>query len=101
MKVLVIGGTGLISTAIVDQLIARGDEVVIYNRGQTPRRIPASVPVIVGDRSNHAAFEAEMQKHQFDAVIDMVAYSPDDPPSLLRAFRGRARHLLVCSTVCV
>jgi nucleoside-diphosphate-sugar epimerase len=101
MKVLVIGGTGLISTAIVDQLAARGDEVAVFNRGKTVKRIPASVPVIVGDRSNYPAFEAEMQKHRFDAVIDMVAYSPDNADSLLRAFRGRTRHLVVCSTVCV
>ena len=32
MKVLLIGGTGLISTAIVDQLVQRGDEVTVFNR---------------------------------------------------------------------
>jgi nucleoside-diphosphate-sugar epimerase len=55
MKVLIIGGTGLISTAIVDQLVARGDEVALFNRGQTPRRIAASVPVIRGDRWDYPA----------------------------------------------
>ena len=40
MKVLIIGGTGLISTAIVNQLVERGDEVTVYNRGMTPWRIP-------------------------------------------------------------
>ena len=34
MRVLIIGGTGLISTAITRTLIARGDAVVLYNRGQ-------------------------------------------------------------------
>jgi nucleoside-diphosphate-sugar epimerase len=101
MKVLVLGGTGLISTAIVDQLVARGDEVTVFNRGQTPRRIPESVPVIHGDRGDHRAFETEMSKHRFDAVIDMVAFAPEDADSLLRAFAGRAGHLVVCSTVCV
>jgi nucleoside-diphosphate-sugar epimerase len=101
MKVLIIGGTGLISTAIVDQLVARGDEVVVYNRGRTPRRIPASVPVIPGDRWDYPAFEAEMAKHRFDAVIDMVAFAPENAASLLRAFSGRASQIVVCSTVCV
>ena len=101
MKVLVIGGTGLISTAIVDQLVARGDEVTVFNRGRTPRRIPSGVPVIRGDRWDYPAFEAEMSRHRFDAVIDMVAFAPENAGSLLRAFAGRARHLVVCSTVCV
>jgi len=101
MNVLILGGTGLISTAIVDQLVARGDEVVLFNRGKTPRRIPASVPVIHGDRWDYPAFEAEMAKHRFDAVIDMVAFAPENAGSLLRAFTGRVRHLVLCSTVCV
>ena len=35
MRILIIGGTGLISTAIVDQLLERGDDVTIFNRGVT------------------------------------------------------------------
>ena len=35
MRVLIIGGTGLINTAITRCLIARGDAVTVYNRGQT------------------------------------------------------------------
>lgn len=40
MKVLVIGGTGLISTFIVKELAARGDDVTVFNRGVTEKRIP-------------------------------------------------------------
>jgi nucleoside-diphosphate-sugar epimerase len=101
MRVLIIGGTGLISTAIVDQLAARGDDVVVFNRGQTRPRIPSSVPVIHGDRWDYPAFEAEMMKHRFDAVIDMVAFDPENARSLLRAFTGRVGQIVVCSTVCV
>jgi len=101
MKVLLIGGTGLISTAIVDQLAARGDEVTVFNRGVTPWRIPKAVRVIHGDRWKAPEFEKEMAKHSFDAVIDMVAFAPENADSLLRAFTGRVQHLVVCSTVCV
>lgn len=101
MKVLLIGGTGLISTAIVDQLIARGDEVTVFNRGVSEWRIPKSVKVIHGDRWKAAEFEAQMGPLSFDAVIDMVAFAPENADSLLRAFTGRVKHLVVCSTVCV
>ena len=101
MKVLLIGGTGLISTAIVDQLVERGDEVTVFNRGVTEWRIPKNVKVIQGDRWKYPEFEQEMAGHSFDAVIDMVAFAPENADSLLRAFTGRAKHLVVCSTVCV
>ena len=40
MRVLIIGGTGLISTAITRALVGRGDAVTLYNRGQTEADIP-------------------------------------------------------------
>jgi nucleoside-diphosphate-sugar epimerase len=101
MKVLLIGGTGLISTAIVTQLVERGDEVTVYNRGVTPWRIPKSVKEIKGNRWDAPAFEGQMKDVKVDAVIDMVAFAPENADSLLRAFTGRAKHLVVCSTVCV
>jgi uncharacterized protein YbjT (DUF2867 family) len=36
MRILVIGGTSLISTAIVAELFARGDGVTVFNRGNRP-----------------------------------------------------------------
>jgi nucleoside-diphosphate-sugar epimerase len=105
MHVLIIGGTGLISTAIVEQLLERGDQVTLFNRGLSEARFTAGnegrISTLRGDRSDFAAFEAEMARHSFDAVIDMVAFAPAEAESLLRAFRGRARQLVVCSTVCV
>lgn len=101
MKVLLIGGTGLISTAIVDQLVQRGDEVTVFNRGLSEWRIPQNVTVIHGDRWKTSEFEKEMSRHSFDAVIDMVAFAPENAESLLRAFTGRVQQIVVCSTVCV
>ncbi len=101
MKVLIIGGTGLISTSIVNQLVLRGDDVTVYNRGITERRIPGSVKVITGDRWKYGEFENQMKNYTFDAVIDMVAFDPENARSVLRAFSGRTGHIVVCSTVCV
>jgi len=101
MKVLVVGGTGLISTSIVQQLLDRGDDVTVFNRGVSEKRFKGTVKELHGDRGDAPAFEAEMAKHEWDAVIDMVEYHPDNARSVLRAFQGRAKHLVVCSTVCV
>jgi nucleoside-diphosphate-sugar epimerase len=100
MKVLIIGGTGLISTAISRELLARGYDLTLYNRGQTPSRIPAGARYLSGDRNDFPAFERQMgEAGTFDCVIDMVCFAPDQAESDVRAFRGRTGHLIFCSTV--
>jgi nucleoside-diphosphate-sugar epimerase len=100
MKVLIIGGTGLISTAITRYLIERGDEVTLYNRGTTEARIPVGSTLIRGDRKAYAAFEAQMAgAGSFDCVIDMICFLPEEAESAIRAFKGRVGHFIICSTV--
>jgi nucleoside-diphosphate-sugar epimerase len=100
MKVLVLGGTGLISTAITQQLLARGDQVTHFNRGQSPVRFEGHVQTITGNRRDLPAFEAQMAAAgEFDAVIDMICFTPDEAHSAVRAFRGRAGQFIFCSTV--
>jgi nucleoside-diphosphate-sugar epimerase len=102
MRILIIGGTGLISTAITRQLLDRGDDVTLFNRGKTESRIPEGARMLLGDRTKYAAFEAQMaEEAKFDCVIDMVGFVPKDARSLVRAFKGRVGHLIFCSTVCV
>ena len=100
MRVLIIGGTGLISTAITRFLVERGDDVTLYNRGQTEADIPEGYNTIIGNRKDYAAFEAQMgEAGSFDAVIDMIGFVPADVESAMRAFRGRTGHFIFCSTV--
>ena len=100
MKVLIIGGTGLISTGITRLLLQRGFEVTHFNRGKRSCEFDGQVGFVTGDRYIHAAFEASVAGlPAFDAVIDMIGYEPDDVRSLIRAFGGRCGHLIFCSTV--
>jgi len=100
MKILIIGGTGLISTPLTHFLLERGDEVTLYNRGATPSRVPPETNVVQGDRQRYAEFEAQMHAlGHFDCVIDMVGYAPEDADSAVRAFHGRVGQFIFCSTV--
>ena len=102
MRVLIIGGTGNISTATTRELLGRGVEVTIYNRDRTRSTapIPAGVRRIAGDRADRAAFERQMAAAgPFDAVLDMICFTSEDAESTVRAFRGRADQLIFCSTV--
>ena len=100
MNTLIIGGTGLISSAITRFLLDRGDSLTLYNRGVSDVPIPAGARIIRGDRREHAVFEAQVAAlGRFDCVIDMVGYEPADAHSLIRAFRGQVGQLIFCSTV--
>ncbi|MGD2155564.1 MAG: NAD-dependent epimerase/dehydratase family protein [Anaerolineales bacterium] len=100
MKVLIIGGTGIISTAITRELLARGEDVTLYNRGITPSLIPEGAKRIFGNRREYTNFERQMAEGEpFDCVIDMMCFIPEDAESLVRAFAGRIRQLIFCSTV--
>jgi len=100
MRILIIGGTGIISTGITRLLIERGDEVVLYNRGLRPSQVEGSYTTITGDRKAFTSFEKQVQEAgTFDCVIDMVCYLPEEAESAVRTFKGRTGQYIFCSTV--
>lgn len=100
MRVVIIGGTGLISTGIVKHLHARGAKIFMFNRGQRENTLDADVTHISGDRNDFAVFEKHFRQERFDVVIDMICFSPEHAESDVRAFGGRCEQLIFCSTVC-
>jgi nucleoside-diphosphate-sugar epimerase len=100
MRILIVGGTGIISTGITRLLIERGDDVVLYNRGLRPSLVEGNSTTITGDRKEFSNFENQMQEAgTFDCVIDMVCYLPEEAESAIRAFKGRTGQYIFCSTV--
>lgn len=97
---LLLGGTGLISTAIVPHLQARGIDVTVFNRGLRTKTVPAGVRVIEGDRDDADAL-ARAASNRFDVVIDMICYVPEQAEASIRAFAGRCEQLMFCSTAAV
>ncbi len=101
MKVLIIGGSGNISTAITRYLVERGEDVTIYNRN-ADKNIEKTLNCkhIFGDRTDFLRFEASIKEAgNFDCVIDMICYHPPEAESDLRAFMGHVGQFIFCSTV--
>ncbi len=103
MKTLIIGGSGLISTAITRQVVDRGDDLILYNRGHTPLRVDGdTITVIRGDRTDYARFEDQLAAlGPLDSVIDMVCFDPTEAESAIRACQGRVEQYIFCSSVTV
>jgi nucleoside-diphosphate-sugar epimerase len=101
MRVLVLGGTGLISTAIVQRLLDTNHQPILFNRGQTSARFQGDVETITGDRQDLDAFAQTIAGVEADAVIDMITFTPETAANAVEVFTGRVEHYLFCSTVCV
>ena len=70
-RVLVIGGTQLIGRALVEQLLARGDAVVLMHRSNsTP--FGDRVTAIQCDRNDTVAVQSALAGERFDVVYDNV-----------------------------
>ena len=87
MKVLFIGGTGLISSACTQLAVERGVDLFLLNRGSHPDRAFGATPIIA-DLRDEAAVERALAGHRFDAVVDWIAFTPDDIERDLRLFRA-------------
>lgn len=99
MKVLLIGGTGLISTGIVKHLLERNAEVTMFNRGERENTLPQGVRVIKGDRNDLASM-AQCNQGNFDVVIDMICFTPEQAKVTIDTFKNRCEQMIFCSTVC-
>jgi nucleoside-diphosphate-sugar epimerase len=76
MKVLFIGGTGNISTAVSRLAAAKGIELYLLNRGRRKVDIPG-VNEIRADIADVAAVREAIAGHRWDCVADFIAYTPD------------------------
>ena len=96
MNLLVVGGTGFLSSALVEEGLAAGHDVTVVTRGRRP--VPDGVRRIVADRADRDAFRAAVQTETFDAVLDAICYTPDDARQDVDCFAGRAGRLVMIST---
>ncbi len=99
MKVLILGGTGVISRAIVAQLLSQNHEVGVFNRGNNPLPFMKDVQHIVGDRLDRDAFKSRLRKETFDAVIDMICFNEADAKSTVETFRNNSDQIVFCSSI--
>lgn len=99
MKVLFIGGTGIISSACGDLAVARGMDLYLLNRGQTTKRpFPPSATLLQADINDRAAVTAVLANHTFDVVVDFIAFTPEHVERDLALFRGRVGQYIFISS---
>jgi len=101
MKILFIGGTGVISSASVQLAADRGMEVVLLNRGATKRPVPENTTIIHGDIRKPEEIKSLVRDMTFDVVVDWVAFEPQHIETDLKLFRGKTDQYIFISSASV
>ncbi|MCA9918758.1 MAG: SDR family oxidoreductase [Anaerolineales bacterium] len=98
MKILFIGGTGIISSACSELALARGYDLTLLNRAQSHRPIPDGARQIQADIRNLAAAKEALADEHFDVVVNWVAFTPEHIATDLELFNGRTGQYVFISS---
>src|SRR5215211_7291297 len=97
MRVLFIGGTGFISAAVSRLAVAEGFDLHLLNRGLRGAP-PAGARGLTADINKPEEVSAALRGLHFDAVVNWVAYTPEDIERDLSLFRGRVGQYVFISS---
>jgi nucleoside-diphosphate-sugar epimerase len=100
MKVLFIGGTGNISSAVSKLALKHGIELYHLNRGTRKVNIPGVINII-GDIHNPDTLPQELFKHQWDAVVNWIAFDETDIEKDIKLFQEKTKQYIFISSASV
>jgi len=122
MKVLIIGGTGTISTDVTKHCVSKGWDVTLLNRGKNnnalcafcypdsrlgkdsvsyvTNKLPEGANLWQMDINDEAAVKARLKEYGtvFDVVVNFINYSVDEIERDIRLFSGRTHQYIFIST---
>lgn len=98
MKILFIGGTGTISTAISKQLAALGHELYLINRGNRNSELPENINFITVVVNDEAAVAEKIKDMSFDSVCDFIGFVPEQLERDYRLFKGKTKQFMYISS---
>lgn len=98
MKILIIGGTGTISTAISKKLAESGHDLYLLNRGNSNSALPSSIKFISADINNEADAAEKLSGMSFDVVCDFIGFVKSQLERDFRLFSGKTKQFVYISS---
>jgi nucleoside-diphosphate-sugar epimerase len=99
LRVLFIGGTGVISAAAAERAVAVGHRLTILNRGSQTLRPPSEgAEVLKGDIRDTASVHAALDNRTFDVVVEFVAFTADHVTADIELLTGRTGQYVFISS---
>ncbi len=97
MRILIMGGTRFIGVYLTKILVAKGHEVVLFNRGNRPDPVEG-VQQIQGDRKDTAQLKKKLANESFDAIFDNNGREMSDTQPLAEIFQEKVKHFVYVSS---
>ena len=102
LKVLLIGGTGVLSTDIRELAVKKGYEVYILNRGQNKSiNIDKSIKVINADIRDIESTKEKVKDYKFDVVVDFLSFNVSQLKGTLYIFENNCKQYIFISSATV
>jgi nucleoside-diphosphate-sugar epimerase len=100
MKVLFLGGSGIISSACTELAVDKDIELFHFNRGQANslRPVPESVRQVTVDIRNVEEVQQALKKLTFDAVVDWISYTPEQLKQSLNLLSHKTKQYVFISS---
>jgi len=100
MKVLFLGGTGIISSACTELAMKQGIDLYLLNRGETSKRgpLPHGTKLLKGDIRDVETVKQVIGYQKFDAVVNWIGYLPEQVEKDIEIFRGRTKQYIYISS---
>lgn len=97
MKVLFIGGTGIISSAVSRLAVDKGIELYHLNRGKSHRKIEG-VKNITGNIRNVEETKKVLADYLFDVVVNWITFTPEQVKTDIEIFTGKTKQYIFISS---
>jgi nucleoside-diphosphate-sugar epimerase len=103
MKVLFIGGTGLISSACTNLAVMNGVDLYVLNRStNTKHMLPHEAHLLRADiHGSMKDLEDLLELYAFDVVVDWIAYTRQDIERDIQLFTGKTSQYIFISSASV
>ncbi|HEY0247066.1 MAG TPA: NAD-dependent epimerase/dehydratase family protein [Gryllotalpicola sp.] len=103
LRVLFLGGTGIISAGAVREAVAQGMEVYVLNRGinQRQRDLPDAVKWLTGDVGQPASVATAIEGLTFDTVINFLSFTAEHAQQAVELFTGVTKQYIYISSASV
>lgn len=98
LKVLFIGGTGIISSACSQLALERGIDLYLLNRGQSSRVPPPEAKILNADIRDPESVRTAIKGQVFDVVVNWIAFTPDHIETDINLFQGRTNQYIFISS---
>lgn len=101
MRILIIGGTGVLSTDIVARSIECGHEVSILNRGHYSSQIPSQAKTYKANIRNLDEVAERIGEAVFDVIVDFLSFRENDLKASFGYFKNKCTQYIFISSACV